>query len=77
VTSGAAGAQQIVNQYGVEMLAGYAPVASTGWGIVAQRSTQATLADLNDLVLVTFRNSIPILLLSLVLILWFSRWISR
>ncbi|MHA7683695.1 sensor domain-containing diguanylate cyclase [Cupriavidus sp. PET2-C1] len=77
VTSGAAGAQQIVNQYGVEMLAGYAPVASTGWGIVAQRSTQATLADLNDLVLVTFGNSIPFLLLSLVFIWWFSRWISR
>ena len=77
VTSGTAGAQQILNQYGVEMLAGYAPVASTGWGIVAQRSTQATLADLSDLVLVTFGNSTPFLLLSLVLILWFSRWISR
>ncbi|EHP44759.1 diguanylate cyclase [Cupriavidus basilensis OR16] len=77
VTGGAAGARQIVNQNGVEMLAGYAPIASTGWGIVAQRSTQATLAGLNDLALVTFGNSIPFLLLSLVFILWFSRWISR
>ncbi|KJK20729.1 diguanylate cyclase [Burkholderiaceae bacterium 16] len=77
VTGGEAGARQIRNQYGVDMLAGYAPVKSTGWGIVAQKSTETTLADLDDLLLVTFGKSVPFMLLSLVFIWWFSRSISR
>ncbi|MDF3832569.1 sensor domain-containing diguanylate cyclase [Cupriavidus basilensis] len=77
VTGGEAGSQDVQTLYGVDMLAGYAPVKSTGWGIVVQKSTETTLANLNHLALVTFGNSIPFLLLSLVFIWWFSRLISR
>ncbi|AMP37303.1 sensor domain-containing diguanylate cyclase [Ralstonia solanacearum] len=77
VMTGGAGAQRIKSLHGVDMLAGYAPVASTGWGIVVQKPTEVTLRDLNGLMLVTLSHSIPFFALSIVFIWWFARSISR
>ncbi|MHA6849342.1 sensor domain-containing diguanylate cyclase [Ralstonia pseudosolanacearum] len=77
VMLGRAGAQRIRSLHGVDMLAGYAPVASTGWGIVVQTPTETTLRDLNGLMLVTLSHSIPLFVLSIVFIWWFARSISR
>jgi diguanylate cyclase (GGDEF)-like protein len=59
------------------MLAGYAPVSATGWGIVVQRPALAATAPLNDLFLRTLYYSLPITLLSLLGIWWLATLISR
>ncbi len=71
VTAGQYGGQDIVNSQGIEMLAGYAPVKFSGWGIVAQRPKTLTLAELDEHMLNVLWESIPIGLLTLLLI-----WIS-
>ena len=65
------------NSLGVDMLAGYAVMPSTGWGIVAQRPTAMTLAPLNQLMADTVWHSLPIALLSLPFIWWLASLISR
>ncbi|WYX11527.1 cache domain-containing protein [Achromobacter xylosoxidans] len=59
------------------ILAGYAPVPSTGWTIIAQRPVASTLLPLNDLLMATARNTLPLLVMSIVLIWLLSRWIAR
>ncbi|KAB8045418.1 diguanylate cyclase [Janthinobacterium aquaticum] len=71
------GSKRTVNTLGVDMLAGYAAVPATGWGIVAQRPTTATLAPLNQLMFNTLWHTLPVALLSLPLIWWLARLISR
>jgi len=75
--SGDAGAQRVTDTDGVDMLTGYASVTSTGWGIVAQRPTEATLAKLHGLMLEILGNSLPVSLLTLLCIWWLSRLIAR
>lgn len=75
--AGQSGSLQLTSTDGVDMLAGYAPVASTGWGIVAQRPTANTLATLDGLMLGILRNAVPFTLLTLVGIWWLSRQIAR
>ena len=77
VTHGRPGSQRLTNSQGVDMLAGYAPVQATGWGVVAQRPTVITLKELDGLMLETLRNAIPVSLLTLLGIWWMSRLISR
>jgi len=76
VTQGHSGAQQVRNTHGVQMLAGYAPVPSVGWGVVAQRPTTATLASLSQLMSSVIWNAIPLGILSLLITWWFARRIS-
>ena len=77
VAAGQAGKGPTVNSQGVKMLAGYAPVASTGWGIVAQRPEEVTLAPLTQLMQSTLYRALPATILTLILILWSARLISR
>ncbi len=77
VITGESGMGQTVNSRGIKMLAGYALVASTGWGIVAQRPEEATLAPLTQLMRSTLYKALPATLLTLILILWSARLISR
>ena len=63
-------------RWGVDMLAGYAVVPSTGWGIVAQRPKAATLAPLNKLMRSVLYKTLPIALLMLVVIWWSARRIA-
>ncbi|HEY9103711.1 sensor domain-containing diguanylate cyclase, partial [Chitinimonas sp.] len=77
VIRGENGSQRVVNTQGTDMLAGYAFMKSTGWGVIAQRPTEVTLADLQRLMWVTLRNSLPLLGLSLLFIWWLSKLIAR
>lgn len=76
VTEGRRGAQQVRNSQGVSMLAGYAPVAATGWGIIAQRSTAATLKPLSQVMSSVIWRAVPLAVLSLLVTWWFARRIS-
>ena len=77
VLNGDSGAMQGVNSQGIEMLAGYAPIAYTAWGIVAQRPTQAALSTLDELMRGVFYKTLPWALLLLALIWWLARLIAR
>lgn len=74
---GETGERRFTDRQGRDMLAGYAPVPSTGWSIIAQRPVDSTLQPLNDLLMATARNALPLLLLSVVSIWLLSRWIAR
>ena len=71
------GATHLENSQGVDMLAGYAPIAFSSWGIVAQRPTQVVLAALDDLMQSVLYKTLPWALLLLGLIWWSSRLIAR
>lgn len=77
VIRGEEGSQALSNSQGIEMLAGFAPVAASGWGIVAQRPLELALKELDGLMLNILRLSLPMLLLSLGGIWWLSHLISR
>jgi diguanylate cyclase (GGDEF)-like protein len=74
---GETGERRFTDSQGRDMLAGYAPVPSTGWSIIAQRPVDSTLQPLSDLLMATARNALPLLLLSVILIWLLSRWIAR
>lgn len=71
------GSQQLINSKGVAMLAGYAPVPSSGWGVVTQRSVAATLAGMNQQMLAVAKYSFPFFVLIMWVVWVVSRWISR
>ncbi|MFM4702232.1 diguanylate cyclase [Aeromonas bivalvium] len=71
VLQGRRGAQAVLNTRGTEMLAGFAPVANAGWGIVAQRPTRATLAGLDQQMLDILKGMIPVTLFIL-FVIWLS-----
>ncbi len=74
---GETGEMHFADEQGREMLAGYAPVPSMGWSIIAQRPVDATLQPLSNLLLATARHTLPLLLLSVASIWLLSRWIAR
>ncbi|WP_043517751.1 sensor domain-containing diguanylate cyclase [Achromobacter arsenitoxydans] len=74
---GETGEKRFIDDDGRDMLAGYAPVPSTGWSIIAQRPVASTLRPLGDLLMATARNTLPLLLLSVAMIWLLSRWIAR
>lgn len=74
---GETGELRFTDSTGADILAGYAPVPSAGWTIIAQRPVASTLLPLNDLLMATARNTLPLLLLSIALLWLLSRWIAR
>lgn len=77
VVEGQKGQQDIVNSQGIEMLAGYAPVNQSGWGIVAQKPKNLTLSVLDDQMWTVFLETLPIGALTLLLIWVSSVFISK
>ncbi|MGY3868527.1 sensor domain-containing diguanylate cyclase [Aeromonas crassostreae] len=77
VVQGGSGAVSLTNSRGVEMLAGYAAVGDSRWGIVVQRPGEATLANLNTQMRAVLLASIPVNLLILVLVWLASLFIAR
>lgn len=75
--SGHSGRIAVTNSQGVSMLAGYAPVPSAGWGIVAQRPQSATLAPLDTLMRTMLYKTLPLTVLLLLLIWWSARRIAQ
>ncbi|MBC7203578.1 MAG: cache domain-containing protein, partial [Pusillimonas sp.] len=77
VLHGLTGAQRIINSQGQDMLAGYAPVAATGWGVVAQSPTEHSTAPLASNMLYLIRDtSLPAIAI-LMLAWWVSRLIAK
>ncbi|KGD99012.1 diguanylate cyclase [Achromobacter sp. RTa] len=74
---GETGEMRYTDDQGRDMLAGYAPVPSTGWSIIAQRSVDNTLQPLSALLMATASNTLPLLLLAVASIWLLSRWIAR
>lgn len=74
---GETGEMRYADDQGREMLAGYAPVPSTGWSIIAQRPVDDTLQPLRALLMATASNTLPLLLISVASIWLLSRWIAR
>lgn len=77
VLAGESGARQIRNSRGTSMLAGYAPIGISHWGIVAQRPLESTLTSLNTQLLAIINHTLPLALITLLLIWWLARLISR
>jgi len=77
VIRGRAGAQRLINTRGVDMLAGYAVVPLSGWGVIAQRPAQATLEPLDELVWVLIGYAAPFAFIFLLAIWWCARKISQ
>lgn len=75
VIRGEEGASHVVNSRGIRMLAGYAPMASTGWGIVVQRPVESTLQALDGLMMDILAKAMPFVIPALLLIWWLSRLI--
>lgn len=76
VTKGVAGALRVINTEGVDMLAGYAAVPLSGWGVVAQRPAKVTLEPIRDLIWVLLGYATPLALTFLLAIWWCARMIS-
>lgn len=71
------GTQQVRNSTGVDMLAGFATVPSTGWGIVAQQPLAQTVAPLKRLILDVVGISAPLALLGCLVLWWLTVAITR
>jgi len=71
------GSLMVTNLAGQAMLAGYAVVPSSGWEIVTQRPTDATLRPLEGLMVKVLKHLTPLALLTLVCVWLFSRMIAR
>ena len=76
-STGGSGQGTAINSQGVAMLAGYASVPTTGWGIVAQRPQEATLAPLDALMRNMLYKTLPLTLVLLLIIWWGARRIAQ
>lgn len=77
VVAGERGTATALNSQGNEMLAGFAPVAQTQWGIVAQRPVKTTLASLDLLIVEVIKRTLPMAIITFILIGLFAHFISR
>lgn len=77
VISGEEGAYPIVNSKGIDMLTGFAPIRSTGWGVLTQRPKKITLASLDGHIMNVFLRSLPLVILTLLGIWLAAVLISR
>ncbi len=59
VRRGEHGSMRFLNQEGVDMLGGYAPVASVGWGVIVQKPTKAALARVDRALALTLLYALP------------------
>ncbi len=71
------GAQRVTNSQGIDMLAGYAPIDKAGWGVVSQRPTEISLQPAENMVKEMLYVALPLLLITLVIIIWAAIRISR
>ncbi|MGY2199393.1 sensor domain-containing diguanylate cyclase [Pseudomonas gingeri] len=71
------GSLQASDANGIEMLAGFANVPSSGWGVVSQQPLQRTQDRLDRLMLKVGFGIAPMALIGLALIWWSGIYISR
>ena len=75
VKQGESGARRLLNTKDVDMLAGYAVVTSSGWGIIAQRPTAVTLEPIQELIWALLGYAAPLAIAFLLAIWWCARMI--
>ncbi|WCG82555.1 sensor domain-containing diguanylate cyclase [Pectobacterium sp. A5351] len=71
------GSEQIVNRESKPMLAGFATVPTSKWEIVVLRPTSVTLKPLDMLMLNVLINTLPLAILTLLLVWLFARLIAQ
>ncbi|MCG9768265.1 GGDEF domain-containing protein [Pseudoalteromonas sp. CO348] len=71
------GSAQIVNTQGVAMLAGYASVATSGWGVVAQRPLEVTMSQLSNTMRHVLKTTIPFTVFLLICVLGLGTLIAK
>lgn len=77
LSNGKSGAKQLINTQGIEMLAGYATIPSLNWGIVSQRPLDEVLAPSKTLVKEMIIFSLPLLIISICIIIFITRYIAE
>lgn len=71
------GSQRLINGDGVDMLSGFAQVPLANWEIVAQKPTSLSLQSLEHQMRDVILNTVPLAVVVLILILWYSKIIAR
>lgn len=71
------GSAQVTNSLGIEMLAGFSPITTANWGVVAQRPVTATLSPLDDLMKRVIYRTLPLALFTFFIIWLLANYISR
>ncbi len=74
---GESSAAHIVDSKGVEMLAGYAAVPKSGWGVVSQQPMSVPAAALRELMYQVVLRVIPMSLVGIFLLWWAAACISQ
>ncbi|MFS2158511.1 sensor domain-containing diguanylate cyclase [Pseudomonas sp. Pseusp122] len=77
VLGGENGGALVVNFLGKEMLAGYSPVKSVGWGIVSLQSVERALLPMDSLVYRSIIGILPMAVIGILGVFWLSGFISR
>ena len=77
VEQGLSGAMEVTNSRGVEMLAGYASINTSGWGVVAQKPKDKTLTALDGLMWQMIRGVVPLGIVGLFILWWLGNEIVR
>lgn len=74
---GKSGAMELVNTKGIEMLAGYATIPITNWGVVTQRSKKESLAPSVTMIKEMVKMTVPFIIISLMIILYIAHQIAN
>ncbi|WOV85834.1 sensor domain-containing diguanylate cyclase [Sporosarcina jeotgali] len=74
---GNSGSMRLLNSKNQDMLAGYASVPLTKWGVVSQRPTAIALASSKVMLKEMILKSLPFILLSALIILYFASKIAQ
>lgn len=71
------GAQRVTNTKNKDMLAGYAKMEISGWGVVAQRPTDVAIAPAGEMVKRMILVGLPLLLVALIIVIILARKIAK
>ncbi|MFD1929096.1 sensor domain-containing diguanylate cyclase [Sporosarcina siberiensis] len=77
VISGKSGDKRLTNSKGMDLLAGYAYMPTTSWGVVSQRPTEMALLPATETRNEMIINTLPFLLLSFIIIIYISNQIAK
>ncbi|WP_304350698.1 sensor domain-containing diguanylate cyclase [Comamonas testosteroni] len=77
IQNGESGSRIVQNTRGIEMVSGYAIIPTTRWGVVSQRPMSATLAPLDSLMKQVVLKTLPVAIVSVLLICWCAHRIAK
>lgn len=74
---GHSGSMRLLNSKNQDMLAGYASIPLTKWGVVSQRPTEIALASSKEMLSEMILKSLPFIALTALIILYFASQIAK